>query len=72
MFVLDLSSAPSLDAISNSISMMVQRGLPIRFGIVPMVSDFANDTSELVERGSFVAADTLYQCLKWPKSSTTP
>ena len=37
VFVLDLSSAPSLDVIANSISVMIQRGYPIRFGIVPMI-----------------------------------
>ncbi|ORY32220.1 UDP-glucose:Glyco protein glucosyltransferase-domain-containing protein [Naematelia encephala] len=36
VFVLDLSLGPSLDAIATSISTMIQRGLPFRFGVVPM------------------------------------
>nr|XP_019013386.1 UDP-glucose:glycoprotein glucosyltransferase [Kwoniella pini CBS 10737]OCF52167.1 UDP-glucose:glycoprotein glucosyltransferase [Kwoniella pini CBS 10737] len=36
IFVLDLSQVSSLDIIANAISPMIQRGLPIRFGIVPM------------------------------------
>jgi UDP-glucose:glycoprotein glucosyltransferase len=36
--VLDLALVPSLDTIVNSMSTMIQRGVPIRFGIVPMYS----------------------------------
>lgn len=37
MLVLDLSKTPSLEVISGTVSTMVQRTLPVRFGIVPMV-----------------------------------
>ncbi|KAK8869940.1 hypothetical protein IAR55_000508 [Kwoniella newhampshirensis] len=45
VFVLDLASVPSLDIIASSISPMIQRGLPIRFGIVPMFDLAVNDIS---------------------------
>lgn len=34
--VVDLSLVSSLETITGQISMMIQRNIPIRFGIVPM------------------------------------
>ncbi|WVF72342.1 hypothetical protein IAT40_007156 [Kwoniella sp. CBS 6097] len=45
VFVLDLAQVPSLEIISSAISPMIQRGLPIRFGIVPMFEPGKNDIS---------------------------
>ncbi|WWD15785.1 hypothetical protein CI109_100209 [Kwoniella shandongensis] len=45
VFVLDLASVPSLDIITSAISPMIQRGLPIRFGVVPMFDPAVDDTS---------------------------
>jgi UDP-glucose:glycoprotein glucosyltransferase len=39
VFVVDYSLASSLDTIAGSISGMIRRGLPIRFGVVPMFPD---------------------------------
>ncbi|KAK6902778.1 hypothetical protein I203_108037 [Kwoniella mangroviensis CBS 8507] len=45
IFVLDLAQVSSLDIIANSISPMIQRGLPIRFGVVPMFESGKDDIS---------------------------
>ncbi|WRT66985.1 uncharacterized protein IL334_003951 [Kwoniella shivajii] len=45
IFVLDLAQVSSLDIIANSISPMIQRGLPIRFGVVPMFQLGQDDIS---------------------------
>lgn len=50
VFVLDLSSAPSLDVIASSITTMIQRGLPLRFGIVPMITEEDDDLCEFPAR----------------------
>ncbi|WVW83270.1 hypothetical protein I302_105289 [Kwoniella bestiolae CBS 10118] len=45
VFVFDLAQVSSLDIIANSISPMIQRGLPIRFGVVPMFDTEKEDIS---------------------------
>ncbi|WVQ98589.1 hypothetical protein IAU59_005718 [Kwoniella sp. CBS 9459] len=45
IFVLDLAQVPSLEIISSAVSPMIQRGLPIRFGIVPMFEPGQNNIS---------------------------
>nr|XP_018263998.1 UDP-glucose:glycoprotein glucosyltransferase [Kwoniella dejecticola CBS 10117]OBR86156.1 UDP-glucose:glycoprotein glucosyltransferase [Kwoniella dejecticola CBS 10117] len=45
VFVLDLAQIASLDIIANAISPMIQRGLPIRFGVVPMFEPGKDDLS---------------------------
>ena len=46
MFVLDLSLGPSLDIMASSISAMIQRNVPLRFGVVPMVTPGEEDICE--------------------------
>ncbi len=36
VLVLDLALAPSLESIADAVSTMIQRGVPIKFGVVPM------------------------------------
>lgn len=50
VFVLDLALAPSLETIYGSISTMIQRGLPIRFGLVPMFTPGQNDMCRCLYR----------------------
>ncbi|WWC85342.1 uncharacterized protein L201_000205 [Kwoniella dendrophila CBS 6074] len=45
IFVLDLAQVSSLDIIANAVTPMIQRGLPIRFGIVPMFEPGKEDIS---------------------------
>ncbi|WVQ78198.1 hypothetical protein IAT38_000281 [Cryptococcus sp. DSM 104549] len=45
IFVLDLAYVPSLEMIVHSISPMIERHLPIRFGIVPMFELGSDDIS---------------------------
>lgn len=45
VLVLDMASISSLENIAGSISTMVQRGLPFRFGIVPMYTPGKEDIS---------------------------
>ncbi|WVN85210.1 uncharacterized protein L203_100355 [Cryptococcus depauperatus CBS 7841] len=45
IFVLDLSRLSSLDLIASSVSTMIQRGIPIRFGIVPTFTIAEEDDS---------------------------
>ncbi|EIW69539.1 hypothetical protein TREMEDRAFT_44060 [Tremella mesenterica DSM 1558] len=78
VFVLDLASVPSLDIIAASISGMIQRGVPVRFGIVPMVSPEQEDISMQMARvflyavktfGRGVTRDMLNEILKASPSS---
>jgi UDP-glucose:glycoprotein glucosyltransferase len=41
--VMDLSLASSLETITGQISVMIQRNIPIRFGIVPMFDEGKDD-----------------------------
>ncbi|WVR05054.1 hypothetical protein IAU60_002066 [Kwoniella sp. DSM 27419] len=50
IFVLDLAQVSSLEIVASSISPMIQRGLPIRFGIVPMFQPGSDDISAKMAR----------------------
>ena len=39
VFCLDFAQSASLDVIAGTVSMMIQRGIPIRFGVVPMLDE---------------------------------
>jgi hypothetical protein len=43
ILVLDLSLATSLETITQQIAHMIQRGIPLRFGVLPMFDPIAND-----------------------------
>jgi UDP-glucose:glycoprotein glucosyltransferase len=43
VFVLDLASVPSLDVIATTASTLIQRGVPFRFGFVPMTTPGVDD-----------------------------
>jgi UDP-glucose:glycoprotein glucosyltransferase len=43
VFLLDLTQPNTIGLITNSIKTFIARGLPIRFGIVPIVSEEADD-----------------------------
>jgi hypothetical protein len=45
--VLDLSLSTSLEVVTQQVAAMVQRGIPIRFGVIPMFDFEANDICEL-------------------------
>lgn len=44
--VLDLSLSTSLEVITQQVAHMVQRGIPIRFGVVPMFDLETNNICE--------------------------
>ncbi|ODO11431.1 hypothetical protein I350_00211 [Cryptococcus amylolentus CBS 6273] len=46
IFTLDISQISSLEIIAGSLAQMVQRGIPIRFGIVPVFEPGTNDLCE--------------------------
>lgn len=52
ILVLDLASAASLEIITQQVSHMIQRGIPIRFGIVPMFDASVNDICRCPFSGS--------------------
>jgi UDP-glucose:glycoprotein glucosyltransferase len=43
ILVLDLASAFTLETITQQINHMIQRGIPIRFGVVPMFDSSVDD-----------------------------
>lgn len=47
VLVLDLAQAMSLDTITSAVATMIQRGVPIRFGVVPMFNPAKDDLCEL-------------------------
>lgn len=44
--VLDLSLSTSLEVVTQQVAAMVQRGIPIRFGVIPMFDSETNDICE--------------------------
>lgn len=46
ILVLDLSLTTSLETITQQVSHMIQRGVPVRFGVVPMYDASINDICE--------------------------
>lgn len=46
VLVLDLSQGTALETAANAIGTMIQRGLPLRFGIVPMYDSGTDDMGE--------------------------
>lgn len=44
--MLDLSQGTALETVSNAVSTMIQRGVPVRFGLVPMYDPEVDDTGE--------------------------
>jgi UDP-glucose:glycoprotein glucosyltransferase len=46
ILVLDLSQAVALETITSAVATMIQRGVPIRFGIVPMFNPEVDDLGE--------------------------
>jgi len=47
IMVLDLSLSTSLEVVTQQVAHMVQRGIPIRFGVIPMFDSETNDICEL-------------------------
>lgn len=43
ILVLDLSQGTALETVANAFSTMIQRGVPIRFGLVPMFDPEVDD-----------------------------
>jgi hypothetical protein len=52
VFVLDLASVPSLDVIATTASTLIQRGVPFRFGFVPMTTPGVDDMCAYQAYGS--------------------
>ena len=50
IFVLDLSKISSIEIITSAVATLIQRGLPLRFGLVPAVesNDGGKDAGKLV------------------------
>lgn len=46
VLVLDLSLGTALETVANAFSTMIQRGVPIRFGLVPMFEAEVDDTGK--------------------------
>jgi UDP-glucose:glycoprotein glucosyltransferase len=44
--VLDLSLSTSLEVVTQQVAHMVQRGIPIRFGVIPMFDSESDDICE--------------------------
>jgi UDP-glucose:glycoprotein glucosyltransferase len=45
VLVMDMSKAFSLSTISQTAQQMIKRGIPFRVGLVPLISDSADDMS---------------------------
>ena len=50
IMVLDLSLSTSLDVVTQQVAHMIQRGIPIRFGVIPMFDAEINDICESSSR----------------------
>lgn len=59
ILVLDLSQAISLETISSTVATMIQRGVPIHFGVVPMFDPKVNDLGKLRRSTARIIADNL-------------
>jgi UDP-glucose:glycoprotein glucosyltransferase len=46
IMVFDLSLSTSLEVVTQQVAQMVQRGIPLRFGVVPMFDSEVNDICE--------------------------
>ena len=46
VLVLDLSQGIAIETVANALSTMIQRGVPIRFGLVPMFDPEVNDVGK--------------------------
>ena len=46
--VLDLSLSTSLEVVTQQVAHMIQRGIPIRFGVIPLFDPETNDICELM------------------------